>query len=152
MKILLAGEKERAEMLRARLQTPPDWEVDYSDGDEEEDFDLYDIIFDLNFDDDNSNFPLYASLKEKMVFVSAAKQSLSESVFIHQAKVKCMLFGINAIPAFLNDSLLEISLFRKFEMDDLKAFTQKVKLDFLPVEDRTGMVKPRVMRSRINQV
>jgi 3-hydroxybutyryl-CoA dehydrogenase len=151
MKILLIGEVERVDILRARMNIQPDWEVDYSDGDEEEDFDLYDVIFDLNFDDDRANFSAYAGLKEKMVFVSAVKQSLSEAVFMHQVKVKCRLFGINAIPSFLNDSLLEFSLYRKFEMEDLKNFMAKVKLDFLPIEDRVGMIKPRVIFMIINE-
>ncbi len=151
MKILLIGEIERVDILRARMNIQADWEVDYSDGDEEEDFDLYDVIFDLNFDDDSANFSAYAGMKEKLVFVSSVKQSLSEAVFMNQVKVKCKLFGINAIPSFLNDSLLEVSLYRKFEMEDLKSFMSKVKLDFLTIEDRVGMIKPRVIFMIINE-
>jgi hypothetical protein len=52
MKILLVGEKDRADELRARLAVNQSLEIDFSDGDEDEDYKDYDVIFDLNFDDD----------------------------------------------------------------------------------------------------
>src|SRR5436305_14545888 len=100
MKILLVGEKKRADELRARLSLNQSFVIDFSDGDEEEDFKGYDIIFDLNFDDDPSNAATYYSLKEIPVFVNAVKLSLVEAVYASDTKVKCRLFGINALPDF----------------------------------------------------
>ena len=51
MKILVTGEEHRAAELRARLSPVKDLEIDFSDGDDEEDFAEHDCIFDLNFDD-----------------------------------------------------------------------------------------------------
>ena len=53
-KILIIGEESRKDELLKVLDASK-FEIEYSDGDEEEDFDLYDIIFDLNFDDDNES-------------------------------------------------------------------------------------------------
>lgn len=151
-KILLAGNPDRTAVFRERfLHTNPNWEIEISDGDSEEDFGFYDIIFDLNFDDDNSNLPIYATMKDKLVFVSAAKQSLAEAVYQHDEKIKCKLFGINAIPAFANDGAWEVSLYRKFENDDLQKFSKEMGVKFLPVEDRVGLVKPRVIFMIINE-
>src|SRR5580658_4956004 len=104
MKILVTGEETRVNELRARLSTVPDLELDFSDGDEEEDFKDYDCIFDLNFDDDPANLPVYASLRDRPVFVSAVKLSLNEVIYAADAKVKCRLFGINALPTFIGQN------------------------------------------------
>ena len=151
MKILVTGEKERAAELRERLSALPDVELDYSDGDEEEDYRDYDTIFDLNFDDDISALEHYAPLKEKPVFVNAVKTTLNEAVYATNAKVKCRLFGINALPGFLLQSKVEISLYRKFETPELDKLATQLKLDYLTVEDRVGMVKPRIIFMIFNE-
>jgi len=151
MKILMIGDQERAEVLRTKLPTTENIEVDYSDGEQEEDYGDYDVIFDLNFDDDNSRIVEYASLKDKLVFVSAAKKSLNESVYEHGVKIRCCLFGFNAIPFFIANELWEISLYRKFEMPILTENMAKMGLPFLAIEDRVGLVKPRVVFMIINE-
>lgn len=151
MKILLIGEKERAAELRARLATIPDLEVDYSDGDSDEDFHVYDVLFDLNFDDDYENLPLYAALREKPVFVSSVKTTLAEAVYATGAKVRCRLFGMNALPGFLSDNLWEVSLYRKFETPQLDEVLGKLSIAYKPVQDRVGMIKPRTIFMIINE-
>jgi len=151
MKVLLIGENDRVEELKARIGDRPDLEMDRSDGDAEEDFDLYDVIFDLNFDDDPSNLPLYGALRETMVFVNTVKLSLAEAVYTTGTKVKCKLFGINALPTFLPQAKWEVSLYRRFETPDLTAAMQTLGIDFLSIEDRVGMVKPRIIFMIINE-
>ena len=60
-------------------------------------------------------------------------------------------FGINAIPGFLSSAKWEISLYRKFETPELEKLTKTLGIDFLPVEDRVGMVKPRIIFMIINE-
>ena len=151
MKILLTGEANRAEELRAKLSAISDLEIDYSDGDEDEDFKEYDCIFDLNFDDDPSNLPVYASMRDKPVFVNAVKLSLNEAAFVGGEKIKCQLFGINALPTFIGQSTWELNLFRKFQTPELDALMKKFGIDYLPVEDRVGLVKPRIIFMIINE-
>ena len=151
MKILITGEENRAEELRTRLSTTSDLEVDYSDGDEDEDFKEYDCIFDLNFDDDPSNLSVYATMRDTPVFVNAVKLSLNEATFVMDEKIKCQLFGINALPTFIGQSKWEVSLFRKFQTPELEALMKKFGIDYLPVEDRVGLVKPRIIFMIINE-
>lgn len=151
MKILLAGEKQRADELRARLPVSADLEIDYSDGDEEEDYQDYDCIFDLNFDDDPVNLPIYAALRDVPVFVNAVKLSLNEAVYATDSKIKCRLFGINALPTFIAQPKWELSLYRKFEMPELDKLMKLFQIEYLPVEDRVGLVKPRIIFMIINE-
>ena len=97
MKILVTGEEKRAEELRVKLSGISDFEIDYSDGDEDEDFKEYDCIFDLNFDDDPSNLSVYATMRDTPVFVNAIKLSLNEATFVVDEKIKCQLAGTYSI-------------------------------------------------------
>ena len=151
MKILAVGDKRRADELRERLAVVQDIELDYTDGEEEESYSEYDVIFDLNADDDPSRVASYLPLKDKPVFVSSVKLSLAEMVYAADAKVKCRLFGINAIPTFMLNSKWEVSLYRKFETPELDLLMRHFGIDFLPVEDRVGMVKPRIIFMIINE-
>jgi len=76
------GEQQRADELRARLSVVRDLEIDYTDGEEEDDYKEYDVIFDLNADDDPSHVASYLSLKETPVFLSVAKLSLAEQFML----------------------------------------------------------------------
>ncbi len=151
LKVLVTGEQERVEELRARLAPNPEVELDFTDGDEEEDYREYDVIFDLNFDDDFSGLEFYAGLRDKPVFVNAVKTSLAEAVYAANTKVRCRLFGINALPGFLSQPTWEVSLYRRFEASELEKTMQQLGLGFLPVEDRVGLVKPRVIFMIINE-
>ena len=151
MRILVTGEQNRADELRNRLAAIEGLEIDYTDGDEDEDYDQYDCIFDLNFDDDTSNLAIYAGLRDVPVFVNAVKLSLNEAVYVSGEKIKCRLFGINALPGFLSQSKWEVSLHRKFLMPELEALMKNFGIDFLPVEDRVGLVKPRIIFMIINE-
>lgn len=151
MKILVTGEETRVAELRSRLSEVPDLEMDFTDGDEEEDFKDYDCIFDLNFDDDPANLPVYASLRDKPVFVNAVKLSLDEVIYAANARVKCMLFGMNALPTFIGQDKWEVSIYRKFQMPGLDSVMNKLNISYSPVEDRAGMVKPRVIFMLINE-
>lgn len=152
MRILIVGEEGRRNFLREKFSRQcPQIETELSDGDAEEDFEQYDAIFDLNFDDDSENFSIYASLRNKPIFVSALKQQLAEAVYIAGGKVRCQLFGINALPYFLQNDVWEISVFRKFEIPELEKLMHCFNQKWLPVEDRVGLVKARVIFMIINE-
>ncbi|HLP52675.1 MAG TPA: 3-hydroxyacyl-CoA dehydrogenase family protein [Chitinophagales bacterium] len=151
MQILITGEPNRAEELKARLSSIAGLEIDYSDGDEDEDYHEYDCIFDLNFDDDPSNLEIYATLRDTPVFVNAVKLTLNEAAFVAGEKIKCKLFGINALPGFISQNKWEVSLHRKFQTPDLTALMAGFGIDFLPIEDRVGMIKPRIIFMIINE-
>lgn len=151
MKILLIGDPNRVNEMRTRLSLGKDLEIEISDGDSDEDFDFYDVIMDLNFDDDPSNMEIYAGLKDTPIFVNAVKLQLSEAVYTVEEKIRCQLFGINALPSFISQNKWEVSLYRKFQMEELNKLMKQFGVDFLAVEDRVGMVKSRIIFMIINE-
>lgn len=151
MKILIFGEDDRYLELRNRLQSLTGVEIERTDGDDEEDFDEYDVIFDLNFDDDPSNFEIYASLKGKYVFLNSVKIAINEAIYTTETKVKSLIFGINALPTFITQKVWEVAPYRKFEIPQLEKIMHTLQIDFEAVEDRVGLVKPRVLFMIINE-
>jgi hypothetical protein len=141
-KILIIGEEIIAQVLRKKLDNKG-YEIEVSDGDEEEDFRDYDIIFDLNFDDDAENFPIYAGLRDKLIFLSTVKQTLGESSYIYPEKVRSKLVGINAIEHYLDSTTWELSAFRANEWQVIEEFMKSIQQAFIAVEDAVGMWRPR---------
>lgn len=152
IKLLLIGEEARTNAFRGNIQNTDNFEIDLSDGDEEEDFEEYDVIVDLNLDDDDENMPIYAGLRDKIVIVSSTKQSLAESTYAASAKVKCKLFGINAMAYYLQDRKWEISAFRFNEYESLAPVLNLLQANMIQVADRVGMLRPRIDFVRFNEL
>lgn len=149
--VLITGDPERAAQLRKRfMRSGIDWNIEISDG-EEEDFTSFDILFDVNLDDDPEQLIHYLSLRDKPVFVSALKLSLAEGIYVHGGKVKCKLFGFNALDAFMDDPVWELSLYRRFERQEAEEILKALGVEAEIVEDRVGMVKMRVISAIINE-
>lgn len=151
MNVIITGDPARAAVLRERfLTSKTDWNIEITDGDEE-DFSEFDIIFDVNFDDHPETLQEYANLRDKPIFVNVVKLSLSEAVYLCGEKIKCQLFGFNSLEAFVNDAVWEVSFFRRFEKDNAEKILGKLQIPFRIVEDRVGLVKMRVISMIINE-
>lgn len=98
----------------------------------------------MNFDDDSENFPIYAGLRDKLIILSAVKQSLSEVAYIYPTKVRSHIFGMNALEHYLKTDLIELSAYRKNEWNYVFNFFSKFELKTVQVEDVVGMYRPRV--------
>ena len=105
----------------------------------------------MNFDDDSENFPIYAGLRDKLIFLSSVKQSLSESAYIYPAKVRSHIFGINAIEYYLKTDIVELSAYRKNEWSKALDFMSQFNLKIIQVEDAVGMYRPRVDFLALNE-
>lgn len=149
MRILAVGERKRADELFERLKDL-NAELEYSDGDDE-DFDDFDIIFDLNFDDDPEYLNDYSELKGKPVFVAGVKHQLAESLYIAENKIQCLLIGMNCLPTFINRPKWELSLLHKPQQEQVEDVLKKLELEGEFVEDRVGMVTPRILFMIINE-
>lgn len=152
MKILARGEKIRTEELRQKLSSIDiDWVVkddtDFSGTNLQE----FDVIFDLNFDDREGLMNEYAVLEGIPVFVSAAKKQLAQCAFAYERAVHCRLFGLNALPTFLNRSLAEVTVLNEVDKDALQQVMAKLQWEYKIVEDRIGMVTPRIVLMIINE-
>lgn len=107
-----------------------------------------DIIFDFSLDQEPENFEVYAGMEGLNLFVNSPKISLAEMVYF-QVEVKCNLFGFNGLPTFINRSILEVSFLDN--RPKLEELCEALHTDYEIVEDRVGMVTPRVVCMIINE-
>lgn len=111
----------------------------------------YDVIFDLDFDDDPEFMEHYASEEELIVVVGAVKVQLEEICAVLGSAPECCFIGMNTLPTFINRDLAELSVLS--EADKLKANGLFAALAWTPkfVESRVGMVTPRIVCMIINE-
>ncbi len=115
------------------------------------DTEVYDIVFDLNFDDDENSITSYLFNEGQVVIACAVKRSLSELTGPWELDMECKVFGINALPTFLNRKKLEMSMLDRADHMILEATMKTLGLDYELIEDQVGMVTPRVVCMIINE-
>ena len=152
MKIFVRGEKIRTAELKNKLANVScEWTI--IDDTNLSNFDLhgFDIIFDLDFDEHPDQLKYYAGLANKPVFLSSVKIQLANAVHTYGRKPECFLFGINALPGFINRNMLEVSAYQKSDENALLTCMASLGSPYQLVQDRTGMVTPRILFMIMNE-
>ena len=152
MKILARGEKIRTEELKQKLSSV---DCDLVCVDEHElvpaNVQEFDLFFDLAFDELPGRLIDYASLQGKPIIVSSVRTQLAQAVHDFGKEVKCSLYGMNALPTFINRNLVEISMLHDTDHSSLEKVMLDLKWNHQVVEDRVGMVTPRIIFMIINE-
>lgn len=107
-----------------------------------------DAFFDLQFDDNTEHLHHYLHL-DFPVLVSATKLQLAQVFIGHD--VKAPVVGFNALPTFINRPLLEVSSTSDTHKTKVEALAQQLAWECKWVEDRVGMVTPRIIFMIINE-
>lgn len=150
MKILVRGEKLITAELKQKLPAADVTEIQDTDF-PQIDLSGFDVIFDLSVDEQASTLKYYAPLKNIPVFVGAVKKQLAAAANLYGREILCTLIGINDLPTFINRSLAEVSLLNKTDESVLDQTMQKLGWEYKLVEDRVGMVTPRIIMMIINE-
>lgn len=111
----------------------------------------YEVIFDLTLDENPENIDNYAFNDGQIIIGSAVKRSLTEIAAESGYDLDCRLYGMNALPTFINRAKIEMSLYNEADRDDLLALMEGFGLEAEIVDDRVGMVTPRVICMIINE-
>lgn len=109
-----------------------------------------DVVFDFVIDDEPNAFGIYEQ-KNLHVFLNTAKISLLELNHLVESEVRAYIFGFNGLPTFVNRPLMEVSLLHKQHESELGRLCQQLKTEFEIVDDRVGLVTPRVICMIINE-
>jgi 3-hydroxybutyryl-CoA dehydrogenase len=150
MKILIVGESHHAEECKAKLGVSHSYSTMEDHLHIRKHLVSHDLIFDFLIDEDPEEIEQYAS-SNATVFFNTAKMSLGE--LSHQVgnEIKCTMFGFNGLPTFFNRSILEVSIFKQTDLAKLESITKALNTEFLLVDDRVGLVTPRVICMIINE-
>jgi 3-hydroxybutyryl-CoA dehydrogenase len=151
MKILARGEKIRTEELKLKLSSVVcDLKIIDDTDLSSANLNDYDLIFDLDFDEHIDQLNFYAGLTIPVI-VSCVKTQLTKAVHDYGKKVNCILIGMNCLPTFINRELAEVSLLDSTTKTTLETLMQQLNWKYKLIEDRVGMVTPRIIFMIINE-
>ena len=108
------------------------------------------LVFDFIIEEEPHQFEIYCE-NSTTVFLNTCKVSLGELVHLVDSQISSKIFGFNGFPTFLNRDVLEVSMWNPDDEHVLKRICNELKTDFLLVDDRIGLVTPRVICMIINE-
>lgn len=105
------------------------------------------LIIDFTFDDQPEVIELYKDVHGPLILLNNVKSSLSELWFV-SGGWSANIGGFNGLPGFVDRTLWEVT-----SINDEVDFTilKQLDVDWVRVEDRVGMVTPRVICMIINE-
>lgn len=109
-----------------------------------------DLVVDFIIDEEPHQIEIYLEYTN-FIFFNTSKITLRELGHAVRHKLKGKLFGFNGIPTFLQLPVVEISLYRREDEAVFKDLATQLNLDFLLVDDRVGLVTPRIICMIINE-
>jgi 3-hydroxybutyryl-CoA dehydrogenase len=110
-----------------------------------------DVVFDFSIEEDPFRIDAYADNRGGVVFLNTAKISLLDLSVLINHNVSATLIGFNGLPTFLNREDMEVALLNSSDEETLKQTCHALGTRFLLVEDRVGLVTPRIICMIINE-
>jgi 3-hydroxybutyryl-CoA dehydrogenase len=114
-------------------------------------FGTADVIFDFIIGEDLSQMKAYRDQLKCVVFLNTSIINLASLARHLNDEIKSMLFGFCGMPTFLNRELLEVSLRTHGDLNALQKICKNLNTEFVVVDDRVGLVTPRVICMIINE-
>jgi 3-hydroxybutyryl-CoA dehydrogenase len=151
MNILVIGEVENFQECKARFGDLHSYIFETDHCEAEQHIKTSDLIFDFVIDEDPIQIDIYKDKIRGVVFLNTAKISLSEIFNLADHALKTHVFGFNGLPTFLNQKILEVSVLKPEHEVHLKEICKKNSIEHRLVEDRIGLVTPRVICMIINE-
>lgn len=151
MTILVVGSSQNYDEIKAKFDEKHQvgHAEDLSDI-REEDFFKAEVVFDFLAHETPESLAFYEQKPEMPVFVHMALSSFAE-IAVYAPTIENPVFGFNGFPTFVNRSVLECTLSDKKEIKVLEKFCENLGTDFEVVDDRVGMVTPRIIFMIINE-
>jgi 3-hydroxybutyryl-CoA dehydrogenase len=110
-----------------------------------------DTVFDFLNDPAPRRLEMYSHKPKRVVFFNTAEESLGHLNSTATIPMTWYQFGFAGLPTFLNRDILEASLQHPGDGDKLTALCQELNTSVQVVEDRVGLVTPRVICMIINE-
>lgn len=108
-----------------------------------------DIVFDFLLHEQPERLSLYAP--EQVVFCNAVTVQLAALLHHAEFEQPCTLIGFNGLPSLFNRPVLEVSLLHATDEEKVKKVCDALATEYLIVDDRVGLVTPRMICMIINE-
>jgi 3-hydroxybutyryl-CoA dehydrogenase len=153
MNILVIADDKKQTEFEEKLKSLSDQNVTFVSSNNEystQYLQNFEIIFDLNFDGDIHTIVNYAQVQNRVFVIHSVNISLQQfSEKLNQSK--SIFVGINALPSFINLLKAEITFHDENEKPIIQKVFTNLNWPFEFVENRVGMLTPRVICMIINE-
>jgi 3-hydroxybutyryl-CoA dehydrogenase len=151
MNILVIGEVGNFQECKARFGDSHTYVLETDHDGAENHIGNSDLVFDFIIDEDPFEIDLYKNITHAAIFLNSTKISLTELSNLTQHSIQTPVFGFNGLPTFLNREILEVCLLKTEHKTRLKEICDQLQAEYLLVDDRVGMITPRVVCMIINE-
>ena len=151
MNILIIGEQENLEEAKAKFGDSHQYFLENDHREAERFIVDNDLVFDFVLEEEPFEMEVYADKPNSKIFINTAKISLAELAALSEHPGKAKLFGFNGLPTFLNRTIMEVSVLNLNDVPDLVACCKALDTEYLIVDDRVGLVTPRIVCMIINE-
>ncbi len=110
-----------------------------------------DLVFDFIIDEEPFQIEIYREKPTARVFLNTAKISLAELSNLADHRIKAHVFGFNGLPTFVNREVLEVCRLEPGHEGELSSICRQLNTRYLVVDDRVGLVTPRIICMIINE-
>ena len=148
IKLLVVGEPAHLKECRLKFQDHDLWHIESHD--EAGNLTSYDVVFDFIIDRHVERFQIYAA-NALSVFLNTATTTLASIVLSRRGPMQCTVFGFNGFPSLFNREFLEVCLLRGEDTPRLEKLCKSLKTGLSIVDDRVGLVTPRIICMIINE-
>lgn len=151
MNILVVGDHKNQEEITAKFGEKHQI-ISFDDLTEitEEAFFKANVVFDYFIAEEPEAQEFYEQRPDLTIFTNMA-MSCFGNLGIYQQPTQNTVFGFNGLPTFANRSVLECTIQNDQDKEKLNLICGKLGTDFEIVEDRVGMVTPRIIGMIINE-
>ena len=149
--ILIIGDERRLADFREKTDHLSHDFIEINEGAVLPDLQGVKLIFDLGLDEHPTRLSHYAPQAHLLVIGGAVKRSLAEMVAAAGQQLKCKLAGINALPSFLSRDAWELSYWDEASREKASQLLADWEIRHHFVDDRVGMVTPRIIAMIINE-
>ena len=150
MKILVIGEARDFEECKEKLGDGHAYSWVGEHREAEKFVKSNELVIDFIIDEQPDEFEIYTAV-DVTVLLNTCKISLAELSNSVNHQLQCTIFGFNGLPGFFNKPLLEVSLLNGQHAEKLNALCGQLNTEYKVVDDRVGVVTPRVVCMIINE-
>jgi 3-hydroxybutyryl-CoA dehydrogenase len=151
MNILVIGDPKNLEETKVKFGDTHNYTFERDHREAERFIQSNDFVFDFILDEEPFQVEVYADKTNASVFINTAKISLAELSNLAGHQIKANIFGFNGLPTFLSRTILEVSALNPSDVPSLSERCNKLGTEFLVVDDRVGLVTPRIVCMIINE-
>jgi len=150
MKVLVRGLEYNIKEFTSKFKSKFEFDTDLI-FDQNIDLSHYQVIFDFLEEGPLKHRGGYSSVSDVSLFINSVKSTLTELSYCLDHSLNNTLIGFNGIPTFFNRDIIELTSINESGHSRIEEISKTLGFEYTIVEDRVGMVTPRVICMIINE-